>query len=76
MDCSSPFGASGPLETLFSSTGIHHDDHSHMSTLEILTNVFYVLGSDLTPETEAYKFTLVYLVKEMCVWNTNFKTTP
>jgi len=33
MDCYSPFGATRAYETLFSSTGIHHDDHAHMITM-------------------------------------------
>ena len=40
MDCSSPFGATRAYETLFSSTGINHDDRGHMITLEILQKVF------------------------------------
>jgi len=36
MDCSSPFRATRAYETLFSSTGIHHDDRAHMNTLEML----------------------------------------
>jgi len=28
MDCSSPFGATRAYETLFSGTGIHHDDRA------------------------------------------------
>ena len=53
MDCSSPFGATRAYETLFSTTGIHHDDRVHMITLEMFTKVFYVLGFDLTPDREA-----------------------
>ena len=33
MDCSTPFGATRAYETLFSSTGIHHDDRAHMISL-------------------------------------------
>jgi hypothetical protein len=36
MDCSSPFEATRAYETLFLSTGIHHDDRAHMITLEML----------------------------------------
>jgi len=50
MDCSSPFAATRAYETLFSSTGIHHDDRAHMITLEMFTKGFYLLGFDLTPE--------------------------
>ena len=53
MDCSSPFGATRAYETLFSSTGIHHDDRAHMITLEMFTRGFYILGFDLTPDREA-----------------------
>jgi len=53
IDCSSTFGATRAYETLFSSTGIHHDDRAHMITLEMFTKVFYVLGFDLTPDREA-----------------------
>jgi len=53
MDCSSPFGATRAYETLFSSTGIHHDDRAHMITLEMFTKGFYILGFDLTPDREA-----------------------
>jgi len=53
IDCSTPFGATRSYETLFSSTGIHHDDRSHMITLEMFTQEFYVLGFDLKPDLEA-----------------------
>jgi len=53
MDCSSPFGATRAYETLFSSTGIHHDDRAHMITLEMFTKGFYILGFDLTPDRVA-----------------------
>jgi len=53
MDCSSPFGATRAYETLFSSTGIQHDERAHMITLEIFTKGFFVLGFDLTPDREA-----------------------
>jgi len=53
MDCSSPFGATRAYETLFLSTGIHHDDRAHMNALEMFTKGFYVLGFDLTPDREA-----------------------
>ena len=52
-DCSSPFGATRAYETLFSSTGIHHDDRAHMITLEMFTKGFYLLGFDLTPDRGA-----------------------
>jgi len=52
MNCSSPFIATRAYETLFSSTGIHHDDHAHMITLEMFTKGFYILGFDLTPDRE------------------------
>ena len=41
MDCSSPFGGTRAYETLFSSTGIHHDDRTHMITLEMFTKDFF-----------------------------------
>jgi hypothetical protein len=53
MDCSSPFGVTRAYETLFSSTGIHHDDHARMINLEMFTKGFYILGFDLTPDREA-----------------------
>jgi hypothetical protein len=53
MDCSSPFGATRPYETLFSSMCTHHDDRAHMITLEMFTECFYVLGFVLTPDREA-----------------------
>jgi len=53
IDCSSTFGANRAYETLFSSTGIHHDDRAHMITLEIFTKDFYVLGFDLTSDRKA-----------------------
>ena len=53
MYCSTPFGATRAYETLFSNTGIHHDDRAHMIPLEMFTNGFYVLGFDLTPDMEA-----------------------
>jgi hypothetical protein len=52
MDCSTPFGATRAYETLFSSTGIHHDDRGHMITLDMFTKGFYILGFDLTPDRE------------------------
>jgi len=52
MNCSSPFGATRAYETLFSSTGIQHDDRAHI-TLEMFTKGFFVLGFDLTPDREA-----------------------
>ena len=53
MDCSSPFGATRDYETLFSNTGIHHDDRAHRITLEIFTKGLCVLGFDLTPDRKA-----------------------
>jgi hypothetical protein len=53
MDCSSPFGATRAYETLFSSTGIHHDDRARTITLDMFTKGYYVLGFDLTPDREA-----------------------
>jgi len=53
MDCSTPFGATRAYETLFTITGIHHDNRAHMITLEMFTKGFYVLGFDLTPYKEA-----------------------
>jgi hypothetical protein len=53
MDCSSRFGATRAFETLFSSTGIHHDDRAHMITLQMFTKGFYTLDLDLTPDREA-----------------------
>ena len=53
IDCSSTFGATKDYEILFSSTGIHHDDRAQMITLEMFTKCFYVLGFDLTPDSEA-----------------------
>ena len=44
MNCSTPFGATRAYETLFSSTGIHHDDRAHMISLEMFTHGFYVFG--------------------------------
>jgi hypothetical protein len=55
MDCSSPFEATRAYETLFSSTGIHHDDRAHMITLELFTKGFYILGFDLTLDRDADK---------------------
>ena len=53
VDCCTPFGATRAYETLFSSTGIHHDNLDHMITLEMFTNEFYVLEFGLTSEKEA-----------------------
>ena len=52
IDCSSPFGTTRAYETLFSSTGIHHDDRAHIITPEMFTKDFYVLGFDRTPDRE------------------------
>jgi hypothetical protein len=48
MDCSSPLGVTRAYETLFASTGIHHDDRGHMITMDKFTKGFYILGFDLT----------------------------
>jgi hypothetical protein len=53
MNCSSPFGVTRAYETLFSSTGIHHDDRGHMITQEMFTKGYFILGFDLTPDREA-----------------------
>jgi len=53
VDCYLPFGGTRAYETLFSSTGIHHDDRAHMIALEMFTKGSYVLGFDLTPDREA-----------------------
>jgi hypothetical protein len=53
MGSSSPFGATRAYESMFSSTGKHHDDRAHMITPEMFTKGFYVLGFDLTPDREA-----------------------
>ena len=53
MDCSSTFRATRAYETLFTSTGIHHDDRAHVITPEIFTKGYNILGFDLTPDTEA-----------------------
>jgi hypothetical protein len=53
MNCCSTFEVTRAYETLFSSTGIHHDDRVHMITLEMFTKGFYILGFDLTPDREA-----------------------
>jgi len=37
-----PFGATRANETLFSITGIHHDDRAHMITLKMFTKVFFL----------------------------------
>ena len=52
MDCSSPFGATRAYETLFSSTGVHHDDRAHMITLEMFTKGFYILGFQIERQTK------------------------
>ena len=49
-DCSVTYGVTRAYETLFSSTGIHHNDRTHRITLEMFTRVFYVLGFVLTPD--------------------------
>jgi len=53
IHCSSTFGATRTYKTLFSITGVHHDDRAHMITMEMFTKGFYVLGFDLTPDREA-----------------------
>jgi len=53
MDCSSPFVATRAYETLFSSSGMHHEDRAHMITLEMFTKGFYNLSFNLTPDREA-----------------------
>ena len=53
MDCSTPFGATRAYETLFLSTGIHHDNRENMITLEMFTKGFHVLGFDLTTDKDA-----------------------
>ena len=52
IDCSTPFETRA-YETVFSSTGIYHDDRALMITLEMFTNDFYVIGFDFTPDREA-----------------------
>ena len=32
---------------------MHHDDRAHITTLEMFTKGFFVLGFDLTPDGEA-----------------------
>ena len=49
MDCFTTIDATRPFETLFSNTGIQHDDRVHMITMEMLTKVFYVLRFYLAP---------------------------
>jgi hypothetical protein len=53
VDTSSIFGATRAYETLFSGTGIHHDNHGHMITLDMFLQGFFVLGFDLTPDVSA-----------------------
>ena len=40
IDCSSTFGITRAYETLFSSSGIHHDDCAYMITLEMFHKWF------------------------------------
>jgi hypothetical protein len=47
-----PLGLQGINKTLFSCTGIHHDDRAYMITLEMFTNGFYILGFEITPERD------------------------
>jgi len=53
IDCSSTFTVTRAYETLFSSTGIHHNDRAHIITLEMFTKCFYVLVFDLKPDRKA-----------------------
>ena len=43
-----PFGVKRAFETLFSSTGIYHDDRAYLITLQVFTKGHYILGFDLT----------------------------
>jgi len=52
VDSSTTFGANRACETLFSSTGIRHEYRAHMTTLEMFTKGFCILGFDLTPDRE------------------------
>ena len=52
MDFSTSFGAARAYDTLYSSTGVHHDFRAHIITPEMFTKGFYVLGFDLTPDKE------------------------
>jgi hypothetical protein len=47
------FGATRAYETLFSSTGIHHDDRGHMISIDMIRKGFFMLGFDFTPVREA-----------------------
>jgi hypothetical protein len=42
MDCSTPFGATRAYETLFSSTGIHHDNRAHDYTGDVYKRILCV----------------------------------
>jgi hypothetical protein len=53
MDCSLPFEDTRAYDTILLNTGIHHDYHAHMITLQMFTKGFYILGFDLTPDREA-----------------------
>ena len=55
IDCSSIFCTTRAYETLFSSTGFHHEDLDNMDKLEMFTKRFYVLGFYLTLESEAHE---------------------
>jgi len=50
IDCFLSFETTRACETLFSTTGIHHDDRVHMITLEMFTRDLYLVGFDLTPD--------------------------
>jgi hypothetical protein len=50
---SSVCGAIRAYETLFSATGIHHDDRSHMITTDMFHHGYFLLGFDLTPDKSA-----------------------
>ena len=67
MDCSSPSGATRSYETLYQSTGIHHDDRDHMITLELFTKFFYVLGFDLTHDREVDEEHICFSRQGNCV---------
>ena len=73
MDCFSPFGTTRAYETLFSRTDLHHDDRSHMITLEIFTKGYYILGFDLTPDREADEEHISFPRHGMCALKPGFK---
>jgi len=43
MEYSSPFGVIRVYKTLFSSTGIHHDDCGHVITMDMLTKDLFTV---------------------------------